>query len=254
MELSEKLQALLAENDISLDVEIDTTLETNWEALRERHRAATNSIFSQVQRVTSPYWSVNIDDQQLEKIQSNPAEIEKLIALVDDLKRADAELQETVTSGMIETMAEQRNAFWKQRNRLEALHRKMSNRLETQQHDSSTRLTNAFKELRERGVVCKQSGRVGSLVEGVPAIWPAESKSDFRWEFYYMGLGNDDELNAAGVAVQKTLEKWAISHTFETNIRRRLVISLYDSDSLEKPDAELVAELGRLINPEEVNA
>lgn len=253
MQLSTELKALLEANDIPLERPEGQDYEEQIEELRRSHRDAVSNIFRQIQQVNSPNFSSIFNETDEAYLRSNPAEIAKLRDMVHELEAADAKLQAALETDLFRKASEATSSQWEYRHKLRNLYTQLQGDYERRQYTASHRLTQAFKELRDRGFVAKQAGRLGNLIEGVPAVWPMEAKDSWAWDFFTRATHDSEgELTAAGKALEATLTAWSIQFEYyrDRSDRLRLRISLDRSDSLPLPDEALMAELANLIDPQ----
>lgn len=254
-EFSAELKALLVANEIPLQPIEWRDKEEEADKIRKAHREACREIFSQVQRVNSPSYALRIDAH--EDIKGNPEHIAKLRELVATLEAEDAKLQAALASGLFKKAGEAQSAAWKRRDSMARLHSELRRDYDRLQYEASHRFTQALKELRDKGFVAKQSGKVSGLIEGVPAIWPEHSKGEYTWDFWYRGTHDTEgKLTPAGKALEATFKQWGIVFRFTTNHsgRERLRIFLSQSDSLTPPSLELINELGATLGYDKVEA
>lgn len=253
MQLSTELQALLEANDIPLERPEGQDYEEQIEELRRSHRDAVSNIFRQIQQVNSPNFSSIFSETDAAFLRSNPAEIAKLREMLYALEAADAKLQTALETDLFRKASEATSSEWDYRHKLSRLATRLRLDYERRQYTASHRLTQAFKELRDRGFVAKQNGRLGNLIDGVPAVWPMESKDSWAWDFFTRATHDSEgELTPAGKALEATLTAWSVVFEYyrDRADRLRLRISLDRSDSLPLPDEALMAELSNLINPQ----
>lgn len=252
-EFSAELQALLVANEIPLQPIEWRDKEEEADKIRKAHREACREIFSQVQRVQSPSYALRIDVE--EEIKGNPEHIAKLRELVTTLEAEDAKLQAALASGLFKKAGEAQSAAWNRGDKMQKLYWSLKKRHDRLQYVASHRFTQALKQLRERGFVAKQSGKVTNLIEGVPAVWPQDSKTDWAWDFWHRGTHDTEgNLTPAGKALETAFNEWGIVFEFTKNGRNYSIlrINLNASDSLPLPSLELINELGAALGKEEV--
>lgn len=254
-EFSEELKALLVANEIPLaPIDWQASAE-EVEQIRKAHREACSKIFSQIQRVESPSYSMRVTAEGEEELKSNPENIAKLRDLLAELETQDAKLQAALVAGAFKKAGELESAAWNRSDKMTKLYWSLKKSHDRLQYVASHRFTQALKQLRERGFVAKQSGKVTNLIDGVPAVWPQESKHDWQWDFWHRGTHDEEgNLTPAGKALETAFNDWGIVFKFTKNHRGASVlrINLNASDSLPLPSLELINELGAALGKEEV--
>lgn len=254
-EFSAELQALLVANEIPIaPIDWQASAEEVTE-IREAHREACSKIFSQIQRVESPSYSMRVTAEGEQEMKGNPENIAKLRDLLAELEAQDAKLQAALAAGVFKKAAEAESAAWNRSDKMNKLYWSLKKRHDRLQYVASHRFTQALKQLRERGFVAKQSGKVTNLIDGVPAVWPQGSKADWAWDFWHRGTHDTEgNLTPAGKALETAFNEWGIVFEFTENGRKAPVlrINLNASDSLPQPSLELINELGAALGREEV--